>query len=223
MKGELGIPFPPRVSIYLYPNQLAFERGLQKEAGFGPGSAARTADYASAAATTSKVLVNEMDIARAPWKRTVEVLAHELVHVSQYHLTGGCRGWSVQWLREGFAEWATASVLDRLGLEPKAVRLAKARGQVRWAAGHGGLRTPWQLMTPTEWAAVQNEPRGGASYELALLATDFLINRVGVPAAVQYFRDSRVLDPWGNFAHAFGQSLSEFEAEFAAHLEEVRR
>jgi hypothetical protein len=223
MKEELGLPFPPRVSLYLYPNDLVFERGLQEEAGFAPASAVRTAGYASAVATNGKVLVNEVDVARVPWKRCVEILAHELVHVSQYHLAGGWRGRSLQWLREGFAEWGTAAALDRLGFEPREVRFAKARGKVRWVSEGGDLPTLRQLMNPPGWAAVQEKPDGAASYELAMLATDFLISRIGIPAVIQYFRDSAVLDPRGNFAQAFGQSFFEFEAEFMMHLKEILR
>lgn len=223
MRGELGIPFPPRVSLYLYPNQTAFEGGLQEEAGFAPMSAVRTAGYASAVATNGKVLVNEVDIAWVPWKRCIEILAHELIHVSQRHLAGGRRGWSVQWLREGFAEWATTATLDRLGFESREVRFAKARGQVRWVSDGGDLPALRQLMSQSGWAAVQDKPDGAASYELAMLATDFLIGRVGVPAVIRYFQDSGVLDPRGNFAQAFGLTLFEFEAEFATHLKEILR
>jgi len=223
MKNELGIPFPPSVALYLYPNQSAFERGLQAEAGFAPNSALRTADYASAVTINGKVLVNEVDLFRVSWQRRVEILAHELVHVSQRHLAGGRRGWSVQWLREGFAEWGTTAALDRLGLESREVRFAKARGKVRWVFEGGDLPTLRQLLSPFGWAAVQDKPDGAASYELAMLATDFLLSRVGIPAVVEYFRNSTVLDLRGNFAQAFGLSLFDFEAEFSAHLKEMLR
>lgn len=223
LKEELGLLFPGRVSLFLYPQQLAFQRGLQEEAGFAPGSAVRTADYASAVATAGKILVNEVDLARESWKRCLEILAHELVHVAQYHLAGGRRGRSIQWLREGFAEWAATVALDRLGLERRDVRFAKARGKVGWVWDGGNLPTLRQLMSPPGWAAIQDEPDGAASYELAMLATDFLIGRVGVPALIQYFRDSAVLDPRGNFSQAFGQSPFEFEVEFMTHLKELVR
>jgi len=223
MKDELGIPFPSRVSLYLYPHDLAFERGLQEEAGFAPPSAVRTAGYASAVATAGKVLVNELDLARASWKRCVEILAHELVHVAQYHLAGGRRGWSVQWLREGFAEWAATAALDRLGLERRDVRFAKAKGRVAWVYDGGNLPTLRQLMSPSGWTAIQDKPDGAASYELAMLATDFLISRAGIAAVIQYFRDSEVRDPRGNFSEAFGHSPFEFEAEFMTHLKELVR
>lgn len=223
MKEDLGIPFPPTVAFYLYPNQTAFERGLQAEAGFAAHSAVRTADYASAVTTSGKVLVNEVDLFRVPWQRCVEILAHELVHISQRHLAEGRRGWSVQWLREGFAEWGTTVALHRLGFEPREVRLAKARGKVRWVSDGGDLPTLRQLLGPAGWAALQEKPDGAASYELAMLATDFLIGRAGIPAVVQYFRNSTVLDPRGNFAQAFGMTLFDFETEFSVSLKELLR
>jgi hypothetical protein len=94
---------------------------------------------------------------------------------------------------------------------------------VRWVSDGGDLPTLRQLMAPPGWAAVQDKPDGAASYELAMLAVDFLLGRVGIPAVVQYFRDSAVPDRRGNFAQAFGQSIFEFEAEFMAHLKEILR
>jgi len=223
MTEEMGLVFPPRVSLYLYPHELAFERGLREEAGFAPPSAYRTAGYASAVAINGKVLVNEVDLYRVPWQRCVEILAHELVHVSQRHLAGGRRGWSAQWLREGFAEWGVTAALDRLGFESREVRFAKAKGKVRWVSDGGDLPTLRQLLSPIGWAAVQEKPEGAASYELAMLATDFLISRVGVPAVIEYFRNSAVLDPRGNFAQAFGVTLFDFEAQFSAQLKELLR
>lgn len=223
MEGELGIPFPPSVTLYLYPNQSAFERGLQAEAGFAPGSAIRTADYASAVTTNGKVLVNEVDLVRVPWQRCVEILAHELIHLSQRHLAGGRRGWSAQWLREGFAEWGATAALDRLGFESREVRFAKAKGKVRWVSEGGDLPTLRQLLSPVGWAAVQDKPEGAGSYELAMLATDFLISRAGIPAVIEYFRNSAVLDLRGNFTQAFGMTLFEFEAEFSTYLKELLR
>ena len=113
--------------------------------------------------------------------------------------------------------------LHRLGFEPREVRLAKARGKVRWVSDGGDLPTLRQILGPAGWAALQEKPDGAASYELAMLATDFLIGRVGIPAVVQYFRNSTVLDPRGNFAQAFGLSLFDFEAEFSAYLKELLR
>jgi hypothetical protein len=223
MKEELGVPFPPRVSLHLYPDQWAFERGLQEEAGFEPMSAIRTAGYASAVATNAKVLVNEADVFREPWKRCVEILAHELIHVSQRHLAEGRRGWSVQWLREGFAEWGATMALDRLGFESREVRFAKARGQVRWVFDGGDLPALSQLRGQSGWAAVQDKPGGAASYELSLLATDLLISRVGVPSVIEYFKNAGVLDPRGNFTRAFGVTLFEFEEEFKLHLQGILR
>mgnify|MGYP003399901864 CR=1 FL=1 len=57
------------------------------------------------------------------WASRVGTLAHELVHILQYDIAGGRRGTSEQWLREGFAEWVSLDVLQRIGgLPPGAAK-----------------------------------------------------------------------------------------------------
>jgi predicted Zn-dependent protease len=152
------------------------------------------------------------------------IIAHELTHAAQRHLAEGRRGWSMQWLREGFAEWVAAEVVARLGLEMRDVRFAKARGRVRWVKDAGDLPELKQLVTAGEWNLVQAKPEGAASYDFDFLATDLLIRDAGLPAVVEYFRlAGEPVGATGPFHQAFGVSLKEFEARCDAYLQEILR
>lgn len=218
---DLGIPLPHRVSLYLYPTPWAFGHGLEADGGLSSAGAAAMSGYATAVTTPGRVLVNTADLTDMSWPKRVEILAHELTHIAQRHLAGGR---SMQWLREGFAEWVTAEVVARLGLETRDVRFAKARGRVRWVKDAGDLPELKHLVTAGEWNLVQAKPAGAASYDLALLATALLIRDAGLPALVEYFRlAGEPVGATGPFHQAFGVSLKEFEARCDAYLQEILR
>ena len=53
----------------------------------------------------------------------------------------------------------------------------------------------------------------------AFLAVDFIIERHGLPAVIDYFsRFGGSADPLANFSAAFGESRAAFEAALAARL-----
>ena len=48
--------------------------------------------------------------------RGLRCSSHEVAHAAQYEWAGGHRGTSDQWLREGYADWVQAHVLDSMGV-----------------------------------------------------------------------------------------------------------
>jgi hypothetical protein len=146
----------------------------------------------------------------------VWVLAHELVHCVQFELAGGVRGSSEQWLREGFAEWASIRVLEELGAAVPGARLRQLQDEVRSA--RSPARSLDDIRTFSQWAALAARD-DAAVYAQATLAVDRLIARHGISRVVEYFRlfgsgdDADV-----NFRRAFGRDRWSFEAEVAADV-----
>lgn len=212
---DLGFP-PFPATFRFYPHQEAFEKALLA-VGYDAELARATARTMTAVGGYRGVILNDGKLGMLPWAERVALLAHELGHSLQYELGGGRRGTSDQWLREGFAEWLAVRVLERLdGISMREVRDARHR-ELRIA---GRARTPRlaDLVTFPEWVQA-GQRHGAAMYALSLLAVDFLLERHGVPAVVDYFkRFASSEDRVGNFRAAFGEEIGSFEAALSARL-----
>ena len=216
MSRDLALP-PVQASVYFHQNRDAFQAALVAD-GYDPQLARDTAETLSAVSGYRRVLVNDESIAGLGWPIRVALLAHELTHTVQYDLAGGSRGTSEQWLREGFAEWVEVEVLVRLGFttRPQARRVVLNRLR---DVGPRRLPALSEMVTFPDWVAVVQRSNQEAVYGHAMLATQLLLDRVGVPAALKYFElfgesQDRVV----NFQRAFGQDLASFESEFNARL-----
>ena len=212
---ELGRPRFP-VALHLYPGRESLESALVAS-GYEVDFARATARTMTAIGGYGRVLINERNLAEAPWERRLSLLAHELVHSLQYELGGGHRGTSDQWLREGFAEWVSVRVLERL----QAATLERARHEARLGVrAHGGRRPALQeMVTFPQWVALGQGGHGPMVYDLAFASVDFLIRRHGVESVLRYFeRFARSQDREENFRAAFGEDLGSFDAALRADL-----
>ena len=212
---ELGLP-PFPVTFHFFPGREAFERALL-EVGYEPALAERTASAMTAVGGHRGVLLNADRIDSLEWIGRVSMMAHELGHSLQYELGGGTRGTSDQWLREGFAEWLAMRVLERLDAVTMA-DIRRLRLRELHAAGRSRAPALAELVTFPQWVAAT--PRGdNVNYALAFIATDFLLERHGVSASVEYFKRFAVSqDRAANFRAAFGEELQAFEAALDARL-----
>lgn len=204
------------VAFYFCPGERGFEATLL-ETGYDPMLARETAKNMSAVGGHRRVFLNESALDRLEWPGRVASLAHELGHSLQYEWGGGVRGASDQWLREGFAEWLALQVMDRLG----ALRFNDARRRY-WAAlgATRASRAPRldEMATFRQWVMLGGR-RDIAPYAQSFLAVDFLIEKHGLKAVVDYFeRFARVQDREGNFRAAFGEDLPSFERDARSHL-----
>ena len=141
------------------------------------------------------------------WGSLLRLLAHEYAHIVEYVIIGSMSPWS-QWLREGFAEWVSAKVLDSLGWESYGSSLARAeRALARYGTSPPRLS---QLEQTPQWMSAIDQPKGKVrAYGSAFLAVHRLIEKRGLPALMSYFRQE-------NFQANFGLTWSEFEAEMQA-------
>ena len=131
-----------------------------------------------------------------PW-----CVAHEYFHILQFALAEGHQH-GPTWLLEGSATYMEELYDD--GLEFR-----------RWvapaAASHvASIRTP------------EAAPKGRLNYHLGFIAADWLRERAGEPALLDYYRQLPSSGSWEEaFATAFGLPLGEFYEAFEAHRAEV--
>ena len=209
------------VTLHLYPGQDALEAALVAS-GYRADFARDTAGTMTAIGGYRSVLVNEANLATETWERRLGLVAHELTHSLQYELSGGHRGTSDQWLREGFAEWASVKVLAGLHAESVESRPHRARVELR-RHPRDDLPPFAAMATFPQWVALGRGRQGGVLYEQALAAVDFLIRRHGLRRTLDYFgRFARSDDRQANFQAAFGEDLGAFEQAFRADVWDQR-
>jgi hypothetical protein len=222
LERDIGLPALDG-SVFLFRDRAGFEAGLV-ERGYPPAFARQTASVLDAIGGPGIVLVNGAALDRLAWPDRVRMLAHELTHTAQYRLAGGRRGASDQWLREGFADWASARVMERLGASSIDADRRRSRQTIRRARRLRPFPTLEEMATFQQWVALAGRRPRLPLYELAFLATDLLLRRSSAQTLVTYFRlfaDSA--DRPGSFRRAFGLELGEFEREFDADLERLAR
>lgn len=216
MTAELRLPLPSRFTVYVYPTGAEYAAGLARVGRMSAARAAEIADYSVGLGHHRQLFINDEALRGAPRSAWLGVVAHELTHAAQYELSGGRRGRSEQWLREGMADWVRFLVLERLGEDT--FRRQRERALSAVAGALPALRDdPPDLLvlgSPPGWSARTVRSGGRLTYGLAFLLTDDLIRRRGFESLRAYFRaftDSD--DRFGHFRRAFALSVKEFESE----------
>jgi hypothetical protein len=217
MERELELP-PLQAAFIFFRNREALEGGLLA-VGYDPVFARETANAMVAIGGYRAVLLNAAAFDRAPWPERVNMLAHELTHTIQYELGGGHRGTSEQWIREGFADWVAELVLEAMGASLPGRGRYELLRQVRAVRDPARLPRLEEMVTFRQWVGLRVNSPQTPTYPLAFVATDFLIQRHGVAALLDYFRlfamsQDRLL----NFRTAFGEELREFAQAFEEYL-----
>jgi hypothetical protein len=218
ISSRLGLSVPDHLTVHVYGGRLAFEQGLIRDGRVSPLLAAEMSDFAIGVVTHGQVLLYDRPRDRSD-REWLRLIAHELTHVSQIQLAGG-EGRGEQWLAEGMAEWVAYSTLEQLGVD--------ALGRRRMAAT-AGLHLHTTLLEGGLDLEARGTPRGFtdwhvregalATYQLAFLMTDHLIERRGFDRLKAYFasfQDST--DRRINFDRAFGETIGDFESDVLAYL-----
>ena len=214
----LGLPRCD-VRLVLFPDRRSFEQGLQT-AGYPP-DLARSASSFAAIGGARAVLLNAGVVDRFNRTTRVQLVAHELVHSLQYQFSGGTRGASEQWVREGFAEWVSYRVTAHLGL----ASFASLREDLLTPLAHVSFGIPPapldKLVTFPEWVDAQRR-YDVPLYAQAFIAADLLIEMRGMPALVAYFERFRsTSDHERAFSAAFGLERAAFETAFIRRWHET--
>ncbi|MBP7797307.1 MAG: hypothetical protein KA072_01635 [Thermoanaerobaculaceae bacterium] len=217
MEYELGFPRLD-VELFLYPHQHALERALIDD-GMPPDLARRAAGTLDAVGRVTKVMVNEASFRPLRWPQRLLVLSHELTHSAQYVLSGGRRGTSEQWLREGFAEWVAWHVAESLQMGSVGRHRHRAAARVLAARYTRSLPPLAELRSGHDLLAQLARHRQAPIYDQAFLAADLLITEHGAARVVEYFRFfAENDDAEANFTRAFSESYGAFVARFEEHL-----
>ena len=217
---DLGLPKLQGV-LHLVPDREALY-GVLEANGADPATARGAADRMLAIGAFRAVYVNETAFARLNWNARLAVLAHEVAHAAQYEWAGGQRGTSDQWLREGFADWVQAHVLDALGVLSLDGILTRNSRFISRPDRRKQLPPLSQLVDFPQWVAVSNSTATDVLYPYAYVAADFLVRRHGRDAVIGYFRlfaDSD--DRLANFRRAFGEEWGAFDAALREHVAQL--
>ena len=216
---DLGLPLPTGTRVHVYTTREAFRRGLVKDAAMGEEGADELAAFAIGIARPGRVLLNgRLADGGGEWLRLV---AHELTHVAQFELAGG-EGRAEQWLAEGMAEHVAFQALERLDEGSLAMhrRVALVRVQRQPAFAHGRLDLS-TLGSPRDFTLRHQREGSVETYHLTFLLADFLIERHGFGAMVDYFGRLKRQSSEAAFRSAFGYPIAAFETQALAHLQAV--
>ena len=147
-----------------------------------------------------------------PWGMLLRLLAHDYGHNLEFSLIGGAQPRS-QWLREGFADWIAAKVMDALGWESYASSISRAEREL---ARYGPtLPLLSQLETTADWLRVLDRPKGRVgTYDVAFLAVNKLVEKRGAAGIMDYFQSE-------NFPDSFGLTRGEFDRELQQTVNEL--
>jgi hypothetical protein len=213
----VGLSLPANTRVHVYTTREAFRRGLVQDAAMGEEGADELAAFAIGIARPGRALLNgRMADGGREWLRLV---AHELTHIVQFDLAGG-EGRAEQWLAEGMAEHVAFQVLERLGAGSVAGhrRLAMTRVQQQPAFAHGRLDLT-TLGSPRDFTLRHQREGSVETYHLTFLLVDYLIQRHGFDALLDYFSRLKRQSSTAAFRSAFGYSIAMFEAQAIAHLQ----
>jgi hypothetical protein len=217
---QIGLTLPAGTRVHVYTTRETFRRGLVRDAALGENGADELAAFAMGIARPGRALLNgRLSDGGSEWLRLV---AHELTHVAQFDLAGG-EGRAEQWLAEGMAEHVAFQTLERLGVGSVAQhrRTALARVQQQPAFAHRRLDLS-TLGSPRDFTLRHQREGSVETYHLTFLLADYLIERHGFGAMLQYFARLKRQPSEAAFRAAFGYSIASFETQAIEHLHMAR-
>ena len=213
---QIGLVLPAGTRVHVYTTRESFRRGLVRDAALGENGADELAAFAMGIARPGRALLNgRLSDGGTEWLRLV---AHELTHVAQFELAGG-EGRAEQWLAEGMAEHVAFQTLEHLGVSSLAQhrRTALMRVQQQPAFAHRRLDLS-TLGSPRDFTLRHQREGSVETYHLTFLLADYLTERHGFDAMLEYFARLKRQPSEAAFRAAFGYSIATFEAQAIEHL-----
>src|SRR5881628_2438260 len=218
MRNKLDLKLPAWRKAYVCRDEAAFSEGLLRNFGARAWHGSETS--AAGIATSFGVFLRGDYLARRTLAGRVEVIAHELAHLSQQELARPLVHEVPRWIVEGHAEWAALSVVDRLGYGSYSERRAQvARSVVDGAIPATSLPGLDTLDSPDQWWRWTRSLSPSVTYGQAFLAVDRLTERYGSATMVEFFRAfARATDARECWDGLFPISYPQFVADFRTHL-----
>jgi len=218
VRDKLDLKLPAWRKAYVCRDEDAFSEGVLRN--FGARAWDGSVTLAAGMATPVGVFLRGDYLARRPLAGRVEVIAHELTHLSQQELAGPRVHEVPRWIVEGHAEWVALNVVDRLGYGAYSVRRAQvARSVVDGAIPPTLLPGLVALDGRNEWSRWTRSLNHSATYGQAFLAVDRLAERYGSAKLVEFFsafsRAPGTRECWDS---VFPISYPQFVDDFRSHL-----
>lgn len=221
MRSKLDLKLPAWRKAYVCRDEAAFSEGLLRNFGARAWDGSETS--AAGIATSFGVFLRGDYLARRPLAGRVEVIAHELAHLSQQELARPRVREVPRWIVEGHAEWVALSVVDRLGFGSYSARRAGvARSVVDGAIPATSLPGLDTLESPDQWWRWTRRLSNSATYGQAFLAVDRLTERYGMATMAEFFSAfARTPDACECWDSVFPISYWQFVDDFRAYLRSV--
>jgi hypothetical protein len=226
MEAHLGLGLGGQTVRYvLFPDRTALLEGYQSLLGY-TRERAETLLWSTGRAIrdrTGNYVFTRLDgFGRAGPDRVVAVrhVAHELTHIVQGTVKM-CPAAVPSWVTEGWAEWAGFRVVDLAGLRPYAQQRTERIEVIRRAWERTLFPTLVQL-DRAEWTRLVQSRGSLATYGIALLAIERLIERAGGREALDaYCLAARTEGRWVAFERVFGISEPDYALDFLRFIREV--
>jgi hypothetical protein len=224
IRAKLDLPFSPSYKAYLCGDEAAFAEGLLRNLGVrAVGTDWPSVPAASGVATRVGVFLRGDYLMRAPLRRRVTVVAHELAHLGQQDAAKQREDRLPVWMLEGHADWVAFQVLDLLGVQTyDASRAAVVRSVAAAVTPVEHFPDLDALADHASWnRSVRSLP---ATYGQAFLAVEYLIERSDHAALVRFMRAAAEADePRDRWAETFSMPFREFVDDFRVRLRSVGR
>lgn len=218
---RLGLPFPAGTTVNLYVNEATFAEGLAREGRLQSDDAWDKSRRSIGVASPRGLFLREDRLGSMPLIERVELIAHELAHVSQMEMGRNGRGRAAQWVREGHADWVRFRILELLELRPYDESRDRMRRTVlRSSTPIRFFPSLIDLSRGDRWTEAHNRLGYAATYGQAFLAVDRLVERYGIGKLNEFlWRFALDTDPRSHWRTVFPISFSDFVQEFRTHLD----
>jgi hypothetical protein len=223
MTQRLGIALPPSTRAYVLREPGAAggragpSRGHTSEAAWAQGR------FAGAVASGSGIFIRGDLLSAMLLAGRTGLLAHELAHIGQRHAARGGRSGAAQWIREGHADWVKSQVLDVLGLAPFGDSRDVVLRSVRQSSTSIRFFPDLEALAKNgDWVSARNRLGSAATYGQAFLAVDWLIERYGNAALLDFFATFGGDGADGHWRAVYPIPYRQFIDEFRARLEALR-
>jgi len=223
MRSKLDLKLPAWRKAYVCGDEAAFSEGLLRNFGARAWDGSETS--AAGMATSVGVFLRGDYLARRPLAGRVEVIAHELAHLSQQELAKPRVHEVPRWIVEGHAEWVALGVVDRLGYGSYSVRRAQVTRSVVDGAIPAALLPGLDALARREqWGRWTRSLSHSATYGQAFLAVDRLTERYGRAKVIEFLSSfTRLTDSRERWDSVFPISYGQFVDDFRVHLQSLGR
>jgi len=217
--SELQLP-SFKSQLYVYSSLNDFKMALAKEIEDLTENATVNSDVVATLAVCSHKKILAYWSSRVPWAMRVKSLAHEMTHLAHFALGNWtCSRYEHAWLMEGFANWMTFKILERLSVNTFKAERDEFLNGFRIFRSKQAFPSLKLLSPYRDWLNMLDTYEYSGTYQQSFFAVDYLIERSGFESIVKYFTlFEHSTDADKNFKAAFGIEFTDFETDFRGYF-----